>query len=622
MLKNNHIISILAVLILVSCARRSVEPDTLVSAAISISVGNILTSSAEVAVQSNQEKVVSCIITAPEKYEETVPYIDMDAVERYNYIIEHGQAMQDLAPVLCRKLDSRSKYCVGALGLDAGGNVITAPTFTTFETGVMGLQLGASFNGKTADDKYSFKISIKPDAATVEYRYVFGAEYVSKKKDELLEILNSTSDPVKIGSGNLEQVLESDAKKVALAALPFDMDGNAGDLSSVIVAGEMTLVTVDINGSVLLESLPTNENVFEGVVDVPAGQTDFTVTINGVQYGAIPYSGVAGVGTCTQKENIAYPAVGLNKEQNGTRPLTYTVSKSIGRMGSLQDGCQQFWTNIEAAGKMSVRIDLGNEDGIPRYYFRLVDADNIILYESFDLFAYSGDYLKPANGCAVDSTPDLVDGTEPGVMQAWNMTNAQGANKNEVGYKKIWYDYPEKQYGSVLANEAYIRNRDMYGWIMKCCGEKVGAVQLSVSTTNAFGYLSTPCLTAINGTEDVLLELDMARFSSSSKNDIAIRVEDGGVFDSGSVRVDGKEEVDLSEAVSSKNEYRAGYAANILPPSASNGAIDKPVSHFKFRIKGATSATRIVIDASVGANEKGDNAGASRCFVLDLKVSR
>ena len=53
MLKNNHIISILAVLILVSCARRSVEPDTLVSAAISISVGNILTSSAEVAVDSN-----------------------------------------------------------------------------------------------------------------------------------------------------------------------------------------------------------------------------------------------------------------------------------------------------------------------------------------------------------------------------------------------------------------------------------------------------------------------------------------------------------------------------------------------------------------------------------------
>ena len=65
MLKNNHIISILAVLILVSCARRSAEPDTLVSAAISISVGNILTSSAEVAVQSNQERVVSCIITTP-----------------------------------------------------------------------------------------------------------------------------------------------------------------------------------------------------------------------------------------------------------------------------------------------------------------------------------------------------------------------------------------------------------------------------------------------------------------------------------------------------------------------------------------------------------------------------
>ena len=621
MLKKHFIIPFVAAFLLSSCSDKSPETDTLVSAAIRISVGNILTSSAEVAVQSSQDRVVSCIISRPEKYEETAPYIEMDAVKRYNYIKDNGQEAS-LDPVLFRTLDPRSKYCVGALGVDAEGNIITAPTFTTFETGEMRLQLGASFNGKTEDGKYSFKISIKPDAATVEYRYLFGEEYVYKTGDELFEILNGASEPVRTAKGELETILESDAKKVALAAIPFDMDGNAGELSSVIVAGEMTLVTVDINGSVLLESLPSDENVFEGIVDVPAGQNNFTVTVNGVQYGAMPYSGVAGVGTCTQKEQIAYPAVGLNSSQDGTRPLTYTVSKSIGRMSSMQDGGQAFWTNLENADRMFVRIDLGNEDGIPRYYFRRVDADNVILYESFDLFAYSGDYLKPANGCAVDSTPDLVDGTEPGVMQAWNMTNAQGANKNEVGYKKTWYDWPEKLNGSVLANEAYIRNRDMTGWIMKCCGEKVGAVQLSVSTAKAFGCLSTPCLTAIKGTEDVLLELDMARFSSSSKNEIAVRIEDGGTFASGSVVVDGKEEVDLTESVAAKTEYRAGYASNILPPSASNGAIDKPVSHFKFKISGATPNTRIVIDASVGANEKGDNAGASRCYVLDLKVSR
>ncbi|MGN0190878.1 MAG: hypothetical protein ACI39U_04415, partial [Candidatus Cryptobacteroides sp.] len=301
---------------------------------------------------------------------------------------------------------------------------------------------------------------------------------------------------------------------------------------------------------------------------------------------------------------------------------TYTVSKSIGRMSSLQDGGNAFWTGLDAADRMRVRIDLGNGDGIPRYYFRLVDADDVILYESFDLFAYSGDYLKPANGCAVNSTPDLVDGTEPGVMQAWNMTNAQGANKNEVGYNKTWYDYPDKLYGSVLASEEYITNRDMSGWTMKCCGEKVGAVQLSVSTANSFGYLSTPCLTAIEGTEDVVLELDMARFSTSSKNTIAIRVEDGGEFVSGSVTVDGKDEVDLTGDVASGNEYRAGYAADIMPPSQSNSAIDKPVSHFRFKISGATSNTRIVIDTSVDADSGGTNAGASRCFVLDLKVSR
>ncbi|MGN0190768.1 MAG: hypothetical protein ACI39U_03860, partial [Candidatus Cryptobacteroides sp.] len=317
MLKKHHIIPFMAALLLSACAEKGGEPDTLVSAAIKISVGNILTSSAEVTVQSNQDKVVACIISPPELYGETVPYLDMDAVRRYNYIMDRGQEAS-LSPVLFRKLEARSRYCVGAMGLDAEGNVVTAPTFTTFETGSMRLQIGASFNGKTEADRYSFKISIKPDAATVEYRYVFGEEYVSKTGEELVGILKEAGGEVKTASGELETVLESDAKRVALAAIPFDMDGNSGELSSTIVAGEMTLVTVDLNGSVLLESLEEDENVFEGIVDVPAGQNSFTVTINGVQYGAMPYSGVAGVGTCTNRDYIAYPAVGLNSTQDGT----------------------------------------------------------------------------------------------------------------------------------------------------------------------------------------------------------------------------------------------------------------------------------------------------------------
>lgn len=621
MLKKLTVLFVSFPLLLISC-RRETEPDSPVCAAVKITVDNILTSSADISVSSRQDKVVSCIVSAPEEYGTAAPYLDMDAVTRRGYILEHGSEYPLTSPSNFRKMKPQSNYFVGALGLDADGNVITAPVFTTFGTGNMNLLLGGSYNGTASDGSHIFTASIRPDKAVAKYSYVFDPEYVGKSEEELLEILLSDSGDVMTAEGEVEKEIACGSKKVLLAAVPFDIDGNMGKLSTLVLAGQMTLVTVDLGGSVILDSRTDNSRIFEGMVDVSPGPQEFTVTVDGRQYGALAYSGTAGVGTCTGKEFIAYPAVGLNASQDGTRPLTYSVSKSIGRMASVEEGGKKFWTDLSEAGKMLVRVDLSYEDGIPRYYFRLADADNVILHESFDLFAYSGDYLKPANGCAVDSTPDLVDGTEAGVMQAWNMTNDQGANKNEVGYNKTWFDWPNLENGKVLASDLYIKNRDMEGWTLLSCGEKVGAIQLSVSTANAFGVLTTPCLTGISGTDDIILEIDMARFSTSSKNDIAIRVEGAGTFVSGEVTVDGQSTVDLTADVASKNEYRVGYAADICPPSKANGTLDKPVSHFRFSVSGATSATKITVDASVSRNAKGDNSGAARCFVLNLKVTR
>ena len=620
--KLSLLILLLGIPLVFSCERTE-EPDTLVSAAIGISVDNVLTSSAEVTVSSKQDNVVSCIISLPQKYEEVADYLDMDAVARYDYIREHGSE-HGLEPALFRKLEPTSKYFVGAMGLDADGNVITAPVFMTFETGSMNVRLNAVYTGMTDSGKYGFSASVTPDEATAEYMYLFDESHVASSKEELTEYILSEGEGVKKASGKQDITLESDSRMVIVAVIPFDMDGNMGELATMVAAGEMTLVTVDLNGVVALESREDNENIYEGVVDVPSGPHEFTVTVDGVQYGAVPYSGVAGVGTFTQKEYIAYPAVGIGQDGSNyvERPLTYTVSKSIGRMSAVSEGGRKFWTNTDASEKMTVRIDLSYEDKIPRYYFRVVDATDVILHESFDLFAYSGDYMKPANGCSVEMTPDKVDGTEPGVMQAFDLTNANGANKNEVGYMKTHFDYPEQVNGKVLASELYIRNRDMEGWTILSCGEKVGAIQLSVSAAKAFGVLTTPCLEKINGKEDVILEIDMARFSTSSKNRIAVRIEGDGEFSSGEVTVDGQEKVDLTEAVASKKQYLVGYEDNICPPSVSNSDPDKPVSHFRFAISGASPETRISIDSSVDANEKRDNSGASRCFVFDLKVTK
>ncbi len=597
------------------------ENDTLVKGAAKISVEGILSSSASVTVDSRQSEVVSCLISLPQTYEGAQPYLDMDAVQKYNFIKETGSA-HPLETVQFRNLTPDSDYYVGAMGVDEAGNVITAPVFTTFHTSKISIALSAKYENATADLKYNFSGVLTPDASTARFSYVFSDKYTDYTKDQLRELILAGGADVKNAEAMTEVALTSSTPMVILAAIPFDMDGNEGSLASMIVGGDITLVTVDLNGTTLLTPRTDNDMIHEGYVTVPAGEQEFTITVSGVQYGALPYSGVAGVGTFTNREFIAYPAVGLNAAQDGTRPLTYTVSKSIGRMSTLDEGGRKFWTNVPAATEMYVKVDLSNEDGIIRYYFKEKEAENVVFHESFDLFAYSGDYMKPANGCDVKLTPDIVDGTEAGEMQVWNMTNAQGANKNEVGYGKSWYDWPVKANGKYLANEAYIRNRDMADWTILNCGEKVGALQLSVSGTNTFGVVTSPKLTSLTGPTDVVLEIDMARFSTSSTNRVAIRLIGGGSFTAGEVTVDGQDKVDLTGDVAGNAEYMVGKDADICPPSKSNGAVDKPVSHFRFNVTGATPATQIVIDSTPDRNEKGDNASKSRCYLFDLKVTK
>ncbi len=603
-----------------SC-NKTVEDDTLVKGAAKISVDGILSSSASVTVDSRQPEVVSCIISTPQKYEGAQPYLDMDAVAKYNFIKENG-TVHALDPVQFRNLTPDSDYYVGAMGVDEAGNVITAPVFTTFHTGKISIVLSAKYENATADLKYNFSGVLTPGESTAKFSYVFSDKYVDYTKDQLRALILADGEDVKHAEAKEEITFTSSDPMVILAAIPFDMDGNDGGVASMIVGGDITLVTVDLNGTTLLTPRADNDKIHEGYVTVPAGEQEFTITVSGVQYGAMPYSGSAGVGTFTNKEFIAYPAVGLDAAQTGTRPLTYTVSKSVGRMSTIEEGGKKFWTNVPAATEMYVKVDMSNEDGIIRYYFREKEAANVVFHESFDLFAYSGDYMKPANGCAVEATPDNVDGTEAGTMQAWNMTNAQGANKNEVGYQKSWYDWPTKANGKYLANEAYIRNRDMTDWTILNCGEKVGALQLSVSGTNTFGVVTSPKLTALAGPADVVLEIDMARFSSSSTNRIAIRLIGGGNFTAGEVKVDGQDKVDLTGDVAGNVEYMVGKDADICPPSKSNGAVDKPVSHFRFNITGATADTQIVIDTTPDANDKRDNASKSRCYLFDLKVTK
>ena len=157
----------------------------------------------------------------------------------------------------------------------------------------------------------------------------------------------------------------------------------------------------------------------------------------------------------------------------------------------------------------------------------------------------------------------------------------------------------------------------MEDWTIHACGERPGAIQLGIGG-NLYGILTTPKLTNITGTSDIVLEIDMARFSGSSNKLIAIDIIGGGQYTAGEVTVDGKDKRVLDV---SGSQFLVNADADICPPSVSNAAIDKPVSHFKFNISGATSDTQIRIDASVDGNGR-DDSSRTRAFVFDIKVTK
>ncbi len=506
----------------------------------------------------------------------------------------------------------RRKARIAAIAFDEYGNYgPLVEELLAGEPAAVTVTLTAAFD-RMEGGKYIFAGTLNPDTSTAEVKYIFSQDYVNYSDEQLSELIMAGGADVKTITGSQEVSAESTNKMAVLAAIPFDEEGNDGNLQKIVITYG---ISINLGEIAFLEDAD-NDNIYEVNVAVPAGEQEFTISIDGVEYGALPYSGVAGVGTITGKEGVAYPAYSITNQA-----ITYTVSKAIGRMSAIAAGGNNFWTNVPAGTEMYVRVDLSNGDGIPRYYFREKEADNVVFHESFDLFAYTGDYINPANGCLVDMSLTAVDGTEAGVMTSPGATYEEG-QRHEVGYKKTWFDWPEQVYGKALAPEVYIANRDMTDWVLLNCGEKVGGIQLSVSGTNTFGVVTSPKLKALTEPADVVLEIDMARFSTASKNRIAIRLVGGGNFSAGEVTVDGQQTVDLTEIVTGKDEYIFGYEKNICPPSAGNSNPNKPISHFKLAVAGATAETRIVIDTALDKNASGSNANASRCYLFDLKVTK
>ena len=582
-----------------SCESNDDDDGSTVSAAFSINISNITASAATVEFSTAQEEVVSYLVAGPVLISE-FEYAGRDAIDRLAFIQERGTLAE--APYLrtINNLSPKETFAIGAVGLDAAGTIVTAPTFERFSTEYASVTVDASF-GQNPDGSYTFTGTIIPNAYVASYRYLFDSKHNEASNEELQALLEAGGEGIETGKGEQTLTLTLDEKVgVTLAVLAYDDAGRPSSFANCYVSPEDS-ASVLVNGQEIKLSKPDPEQkIFEGEITVPA-QGTFVITINKVEYGYVSYSGNGGVGTVNAL-TAAVPFYSLDASAG----RGFSCKQAVGQMQTIEEGGNTFWTNLPEAGTLLVRVDATNADSIPRYYLQLVEAEdpNLILEQNFDLFVFGGNYTEAATGTAApNQNANEIDGTEPGTKD--------GSKATDTGVE-IWSNaVTETSY--IMASEAYIRNRDMEGWEVVNVAEQPGAVRLNKSATTSHkysGYLLTPPLTKLNAATTITVETDMARFAADG--DIWITVEGAGTLTDAAVNVNGAV-APTSYPVSGSsfivtNEMCSKYANSEKP---------KPWTHVTLTVTGATAETRIRFDGT-----KGENSSVGRCLFDNIKITK
>lgn len=573
-----------------------------ISAAISIDVDEVTPSSATITLSTEQKQVASYKVVKPTPISE-FEYAGYDAIDRLAFIEERGEAAEAPYQETLGNLAPKVEYSFAVVGLDATGQIITAPTFARFTTAYASSLVEARFEANP-DATYTFTGKITPNGYTVSYRYIFDSDHNDATEAELKTLLEAGGSGVKTDRGVKElELTKSDKAGVTLAVLSYDDAGRPGEFTSTFVSTEdMASVIVDGKETQLARQAE-GVDIFEGKVTVPA-KSEFTVEINKVVYGFAPYSGNGGVG---KVENLmsAAPYYSSSKIADSRG---YECRKAVGRM---QENGNKFWTNLSDAVQLFVRVDLSYADGTPRYWLEVVEPENpnLVLEQNFDLFVWGGDYTLSSGGKGTapvadsESAADL-DGTEEGTKEGATYTTPK---------PDIWSTADGAADGDVIASDLYLKNRDMTGWEVCRIAEHPGMVRLNKSATGSHkysGYLKTPKLSKLSGSSVITLEFDICRFAGDG--DIYITVEGAGSYTAGEVNIDG-----AATATAVNVSGTDFIVTNDLCSKQANTVVNKPWSHVKLTIGGATAETQIKFDGA-----RGKDSASDRCLLDNIKITK
>lgn len=222
-----------------------------------------------------------------------------------------------------------------------------------------------------------------------------------------------------------------------------------------------------------------------------------------------------------------------------------------------------------------------------------------------------GDYIAPADGNGQKA--DTYDGYLP---SSGTVTQNNGA---------FTFDYPVDVSTAPEAKPEYMQAYGFQNWVFEYAAERPGGLQLCAGAIA--GAMTTPAFSSIEGSADAVIEIEIARFSTSSTDPVFVILENGGSFTSGTITRDAyvaasQAGTSFPEATSALGSFEDGGTTlrlednDYFPHSWNNADIDKPISHIRLEASGLTSATKLKIDCPKGAKN------APRIFVFDIKVTK
>lgn len=404
---------------------------------------------------------------------------------------------------------------------------------------------------------------------------------------------------------------------VCFAAIPFEM--RIGDKLIINVQTSLSVLSREIElsnemlfpaGKVTSFGADMTDAVREvqTVVKLSSGvEYNLDQTSKGVYEQIIPYSGVGSltyVFAGTEYGQMTSSGSGMV----GTNAAGIHVSRTIGRLAA---NGNPIMMKPSSAKTMLVRLDVSNEDAIPRYYLELPETEeNVILHEDFSLMTWGGDYYTYANGVTPNMTADAVDGTE-------------------VAAKSV--DYTQSSFGNKVfdaSNTAYIANRGLKGWVFEYCCERPYAIQ--VGHANGAGSITTPAFTSLTGTSDVNLCIDLARFGTNSSGvkivfeilgegtfnpDFCVGSRDAYTATTGTYPALLEVKLTDYDMVFSSDQKKLSTSSNgqgkLIPRATDNKNTFKPHTRLNLRVTGVDASTRIKIYGE---------APTARFTIFDIKV--